>query len=90
MKAYHDRHTEKRIFKSGDQVLLFNSKLRLFPGKLHSKWSGPFRVSQVFPNGAIELEMDGRKFTVNIQRVKLYLGAPEEVKVVEELMLEEV
>jgi len=57
-------------------VLLYNSRLKLFPGKLKSKWSGPFLVKSVSPHGAVELmtpEGD-RSFKVNGQRVKPYLG----------------
>ena len=43
-KRWHDKHILKREFKAGDQVLLFNSRLKLFPGKLKSRWSGPFIV----------------------------------------------
>ncbi|KAL5538669.1 hypothetical protein UlMin_044627 [Ulmus minor] len=49
---------------------------RLFPGKLKSRWSGPFRIAQIFPFGAVELEEEtsGRKFRVNGQRIKHYFG----------------
>ena len=43
-KKWHDQRILRKEFKAGDQVLLFNSRLRLFPGKLKSKWSGPFTV----------------------------------------------
>ena len=56
-KAYHDMHIRhQKEFKKGDRVLLFNSRLRLFPGKLKSRWSGPFIIKNVFPHGAVELE----------------------------------
>ena len=60
----------------GQQALLFNSRLRLFPGKLKSRWSGPFKIAQIYPYGAIELEDEksGRTFKVNGQRVKQYWG----------------
>ncbi|KAF3669731.1 hypothetical protein FXO38_07463 [Capsicum annuum] len=46
---------------------------RLSQGKLRSKWSGPFVISNVYPNGAFELEdNEGRKFLVKGQRVKHY------------------
>ena len=43
-KKWHDQRILRREFKAGDQILLFNSRLRLFPGKLKSKWSGPYTV----------------------------------------------
>ncbi|MCI80129.1 hypothetical protein A2U01_0101400, partial [Trifolium medium] len=41
------------------QVLLYNSRMRLFPGKLMSRWSGPFVIKEVFPHGAVELLKPG-------------------------------
>uniref|UniRef100_A0A1U7WY69 Uncharacterized protein LOC104228418 n=1 Tax=Nicotiana sylvestris TaxID=4096 RepID=A0A1U7WY69_NICSY len=54
-------------------------RLRLFPGKLKSRWSGPFRVVEVFPSGAVEVatENDSRTFRVNGHRLKLYVGMSE-------------
>ncbi|XP_020219673.1 uncharacterized protein LOC109802668 [Cajanus cajan] len=76
VKSYHDRMIVQRNFQPGQQVLLFNSRLRLFPGKLKSKWSGPFVIKSVKPYGAVELEEpnSGRSWMVNGQRVKPYLG----------------
>ncbi|KAK4721670.1 hypothetical protein R3W88_011903 [Solanum pinnatisectum] len=75
MKKYRDQNIEKREFAPSDLVLLFNSRLRLFPGKLKSKWTEPFKVTQVFPHGVVELEnKEGTKFNVNNQRIKSYLG----------------
>ena len=36
-------------------MLLYDSKLHLFPGKLKSRWTGPFVIHQVYPNGAVDL-----------------------------------
>ncbi|KAG7556813.1 Reverse transcriptase domain [Arabidopsis suecica] len=36
-KAFHDKKISPKDFKAGDQVLLFNSRLKLFPGKLKSR-----------------------------------------------------
>nr|XP_018630516.1 KRAB-A domain-containing protein 2-like [Nicotiana tomentosiformis] len=44
MKMMHDKHIQERIFKPRDVVLLYNSRLKLFTGKLKSRWSGLFRV----------------------------------------------
>jgi hypothetical protein len=56
VKSYHDKRIINRNFKPGQKVLLFNSRLKLFPGKLKSKWSGPFIIKEVKPYGAIEIE----------------------------------
>ncbi|XP_057734261.1 uncharacterized protein LOC130949607 [Arachis stenosperma] len=68
-KRRHDLHLAPRDFEKGQQVLLYNSKLRLFPGKLKSMWSGPFIVTKVSPYGHIEImdERSERTFTVNGQ-----------------------
>ncbi|KAK8574667.1 hypothetical protein V6N12_062356 [Hibiscus sabdariffa] len=62
----------------GKQVLLYNSRLKLFPGKLKSRWSGPFLVHKVYPYGAVEIKKDedANIFKVNGQRLKVYTGAP--------------
>nr|GEV30182.1 reverse transcriptase domain-containing protein [Tanacetum cinerariifolium] len=77
---------ENRIFNVGDQVLLFNSRLKIFPGKLKTRWSGPFTVVQVFPYGTVELSQpDGPNFKVNGHRVKHYFGGDIPSKVVSNL-----
>ncbi|KAL5542735.1 hypothetical protein UlMin_010445 [Ulmus minor] len=50
--------------------------LKLFPGKLKSRWSGPFKLIKVYPYGAVDLldEKTGWEFKVNEQRVKQYWG----------------
>lgn len=48
MKAYRDKKILKREFKPNQLVLLFNSRLRLFPGMLKSKWCEPF-ISRMEP-----------------------------------------
>ncbi|XP_061351306.1 uncharacterized protein LOC133296360 [Gastrolobium bilobum] len=75
-KKWHDKKILPRDFKVGNQVLLFNSRLRLFPGKLKSRWSGPFVVRNMKSYGAVEISpLDSdRSFTVNGQRLKLYMG----------------
>ncbi|XP_015169938.1 uncharacterized protein [Solanum tuberosum] len=81
INKYHDQKIDKREFVVGDLVLLFNSKLRLFPGKLKSKWTRPFKVTLVFPHGEVELEnKEGTRFKVNGQRIKVYLGKSDSVQ----------
>nr|GEV61375.1 hypothetical protein [Tanacetum cinerariifolium] len=50
-KKLHDEKIKNRIFNVGDQVLLFNSRLKIFSGKLKSRWSGPFTISEIYPYG---------------------------------------
>ena len=54
-KAWHDKHIARKEFKAGQQVLLFNSRLKLFPGKLKSRWSGTFTLTKVFSHGGAEV-----------------------------------
>ncbi|GKB58402.1 putative nucleotidyltransferase, ribonuclease H, partial [Tanacetum coccineum] len=75
-KKWHDsRLRGDKDFKVGDKVLLYNSRLKMYPGKLKSKWSGPNIVKTVYPHGAIEItDKDGFSFKVNGQRLKKYYG----------------
>ncbi|XP_074293573.1 uncharacterized protein LOC141620659 [Silene latifolia] len=76
-KKFHDKKILRRKFEVGDLVLLFNSRFKLFAGKLKSKWSGPFTVVRVFPHGAIEISDGDQAFKVNGQRLKHYIaGTP--------------
>ncbi|GKE77763.1 reverse transcriptase domain-containing protein [Tanacetum coccineum] len=73
-KRWHNKQIKLPInYEKEDKVLLFNSRLRLFPIKLKSRWYGPFSVSKDMKNGAIELyDEEGSEFIVNKQRVKPY------------------
>jgi len=75
MKHWHDRHSNQREFQEGDLVLLFNSRLKLFLGKLRSSWSGPFKVMKVYPYGEIDIGTEATStFKVDGSRLKHYLG----------------
>ena len=55
--------------------LLFNSRLKLFSGKLHSRWPGPFKVLNVYPYGVIEIDTDANgSFKVNDAQLKHYIA----------------
>nr|GEY35111.1 reverse transcriptase domain-containing protein [Tanacetum cinerariifolium] len=74
-KRLHDAKIKNRIFNVGDQVLLFNSRLKIFSGKLKSRWSGPFTIPEVYPYGTAKLvHTDGSNFKVNCHRLKHYHG----------------
>nr|GFC23851.1 reverse transcriptase domain-containing protein [Tanacetum cinerariifolium] len=74
-KKLHDDKIKNRIFNVGDQVLLFNSRLKIFSGKLKSRWSDPFTISEIYPYGTAKLfHPDGCNFKVNCHRLKHYDG----------------
>nr|XP_028949286.1 uncharacterized protein LOC108175062 [Malus domestica] len=72
--AFHDKMILRKSFVIGQKVLLFNSHLRLFPGKLRSRWVGPFIITNIFPHGAVEIQSakTGYVFKVNGHRLKPY------------------
>ena len=67
LKKWHDLLIARKNFKQRDQVLLYDSKLHLFPGKLKSRWTGPFTIHQVYINGILDRlnSKDNRVFKVN-------------------------
>lgn len=74
IKRWHDKRTLNREFKEGELVWLLNSRLTLFPGKLRSKWSGPFVIKSVTPYGAVEVwSKSTGSFTINGQRLNHYV-----------------
>ena len=88
-KLLHDKMLERKEFTIGQKVLLYNSRLKLMPGKLRSRWLGPFIVINVFPHGAVEIksEATNKVFKVNGHRLKnFYEGAQENL--VEEVQLQ--
>jgi len=83
MKSWHDQHIHQIEFQKGDLLLLFKSKLKLFPGKLSSRCSGPFMVMKVCPHRVIDIGTEvTRTFKVNRSWLKhYYVGEPIDRKV---------
>ncbi|GKD14042.1 reverse transcriptase domain-containing protein, partial [Tanacetum coccineum] len=74
-KKIHDSKIKNRVFNVGDRVLLFDSRLKIFSGKLKTRWSEQFTVAQVFPYGTIELsEIDG------LITLQIYIKYPLEMR----------
>nr|GEX33410.1 reverse transcriptase domain-containing protein [Tanacetum cinerariifolium] len=74
-KSIHDSKIKNCVFNVGDRVLLFNSRLKIFSGKLKTHWSEPFTIARVFPYGTVELsQANGPNFKVNGHHVKHYFG----------------
>jgi len=88
VKEFHDKNILRKDFHVNQKVLLYNSRLHLFPGKLRSRWVGPYFVHQVYPHGAIDVynPKDGNIFKVNGQRLKPFLENFNEEEEVERLV----
>ncbi|XP_070660564.1 uncharacterized protein [Malus domestica] len=78
-KVAHDKMIRGKTFSTGQKMLLFNSRLQLFL-ELHSKWIGPFVITNVFPIGAVQIQSlkMGHEFKVNADRLKPYYETFEE------------
>jgi len=74
IKEFHDKRILRKTFDVGKKVLLYNSRLHLFPGKLRSRWSDPFIVKLVYPYGACDIEnpKNDNVFKVNGHRLQVY------------------
>ena len=75
LKLFHDKTIVRKTFEPHQKVLLYISRLHIFPGKLRSRWTGPFIVKVVYPYGAVEIENSetGKTFKVNSQCLKPFL-----------------
>ncbi|KAJ1256411.1 hypothetical protein BS78_K034200 [Paspalum vaginatum] len=74
-KRWFDKRIQKKEFKEGDKVLLYNSRFKLFGnGKLQSKWDGPYTMHDVSHTEAVTImDIKGNHFMVNGQRLKVFL-----------------
>ena len=75
MKAVHDKNLRRREFYVHQKVWLYNSRLKLFPGKFKSRWDGPFIIDDIFDCGAILISnpKTRQQMKVNGQRLKPYV-----------------
>ena len=75
LKLFHDKTIARKTFEPNQKVLLYSSRLHMFPGKLRSWWTGPFVVKVIYPYGAVEIEnpKNGKSFKFNGQRRKPFL-----------------
>ena len=89
MKLNHEKSILRKSFELGMKVILYNSQLHLFPGKLRSRWSDSFIVHTVYPHGAVEIEnpQKGEFFKANSQRLKPFMELKD--KNIEGILLED-
>ncbi|GJU62784.1 hypothetical protein Tco_1244619 [Tanacetum coccineum] len=70
MKMWHNARIQDKEFREGREVLVFNSRLKLLPDKLKTRWYGPYMMSRVFPYGNVEVfGKDRICFKVNRHRL---------------------
>ena len=70
---FHDKMIHRKNFEVGHKVLLYHSRLRLFPGNLRSRWIDPFEIIEVFSHGVVVIKKDdGNTFKINKHMLKPY------------------
>ena len=75
MKKGTEQKFTKQEFVVGDLVLVDSSGVPCLLGRLKSKWTGPYLITQVFPHGAVELKAkEGVRFKKNRDKIKLSFG----------------
>jgi hypothetical protein len=74
IKEFHDKKILRKTFNVAQKVLLYHSRLYLFPGKLRSRWSNPFIVKHVYLDRACDIEnpKNDNVFKVNGHHLKVY------------------
>ena len=74
-KARFDQRIKKHDIKKNDLVLVKDSRHLKFPGKLQTRWGGPYKVVKIWKNGSLQLQyLNGELFEtrINGSRVKKY------------------
>ncbi|XP_043809742.1 uncharacterized protein LOC122723062 [Manihot esculenta] len=71
-KAFHNESISRKNFQVRQKVLLFHSRLKIFPGKLRTRWIGLFVVIKTFNHGALQIQSleTSKTFKVNGHRLK--------------------
>jgi hypothetical protein len=76
-KTNHDKYHAKKEFQVGQKVWTYKSRFRFIPGKFKYQWFGPCIITNVRPQGTLEVHSPQKKqtFMVNGHRVKPYVEA---------------
>ena len=72
---WHNHHIKRKMFKEGDLVLLYDSKVLQHPWKMKMHWLGPYEVKDITDGGDVYLrDLAGTDLRgmVNGSRLKLY------------------
>ncbi|XP_048427303.1 uncharacterized protein LOC103956534 [Pyrus x bretschneideri] len=71
-KKLHGSPSYQKI-QPGNKVWLLSSNFKSIPGRQESRWKGPYMVKQVFHNGNVDIEKEGKGCVL---KVKKYLLKP--------------
>ena len=74
-KTWHDKFIRQKQFNTGYWALLFDSRFKIFKGKLTTCWMGPYEVVTDFDNRSLKIKtIDGSQvsFVVNGHRLGIY------------------
>ncbi|RVW34235.1 Gag-Pol polyprotein [Vitis vinifera] len=69
MKKWHDQLISNKEFQEGQRVLMYDTRLHIFPGKLKSRWIGPFIIHRVYSNGVVELLNSNGKDSFRVEEI---------------------
>ena len=53
---FDEKLLESHGIEKGGLVLLYNNRHKEFPGKLYTRWMRPYKVTQIYSNGSLQLE----------------------------------
>jgi hypothetical protein len=74
-KSFYDSKLKIKKLKTGDLVLLYDTRFQKFPGKFIMQWFGPYKIYKAYENGSMELQdFEGNIHSTryNGNRLKLY------------------
>ncbi|CAM8951864.1 unnamed protein product [Rhodiola kirilowii] len=69
---WHYKRRVRRKFRRGKRILLYKSRLKLFPGKMRTKWSGPYTVERIHLDDHQYGTKGGKSVAVDRLRLKHY------------------
>lgn len=82
--AWLNRHLKKKVFKTGDVVLVYNSKLGKHPEKLRLRYVGPYRILRDLGQGTfVVTDLKGQVVIkpINGFRLKPYFQRIEDAQI---------
>ena len=53
---FHANLPKDHGIQTGGMVSLYDNCHEEFSGKLHMRWMGPYKVTEIFQNGSLQLE----------------------------------